>query len=563
YIVSVLPVSGYSNSAAAVPATTDFDYISDTITVIVHEFPIPTSQITILAFVDQRPINNIRDEGDSGLGGCTTIISDAGGPISQDVFGNPIGTVYGRNPDGSVDTSTILKQGRGFVTTLTQDEFEAGGINNPYNLKVGEAVVKYLAPGKYGVVLVPPEIDDNGVPMTWSQTATIEGTPTIDAWVKANEPNIFIEGFGTGFQHVFFGFVKTSPLSSPYKGQTLEVPPWNNPATPPGGTGSIQGTLRYNHFARPPATQGQHVGEPLGECWVGLNDPLAAKEVLGPDGVTEVFVNLGLYATPCDANSHFVINNVPPGTYQLVWWDTPLLALFGFSTVTVNAGQNVDLGDVFAFRWFGSLQGNVFYDADQDGYRDPGETGIQNQNVNIRFRDGSIYQAGPTDAVGDYEFSAVFPFFKWLVTEVDFARYKATGMTSVVDYGGAVPPHAQTSPRPPDMISTTPSFDKLTPQPQAEVNPNTGNNLSRTETGPVLTQAMHLFLNQSNVIDWGKVDYTPGENGGISGVVFYATTRAENDPRWAVGETWEPGIQRVKVAIYRDKFDNGTGIQGT
>ena len=52
------------------------------------------------------------------------------------------------------------------------------------------------------------------------------------------------------------------------------------------------------------------------------------------------------------------------------------------------------------------------------------------------------------------------------------------------------------------------------------------------------------------MIDWGKKAYGPDENGGISGVVFYAITRAEDDPSQAVGEPWEPGIPRVQVNLY-------------
>ncbi len=81
-------------------------------------------------------------------------------------------------------------------------------------------------------------------------------------------------------------------------------------------------------------------------------------------------------------------------------------------------------------------------------------------------------------------------------------------------------------------------------------NPNTGNNLSRTEPGPVLTEAMHLFLNQNNRIDWGRQNYLPGENGGISGIICYQTTRAEEDPRNGTNDPWEPGIPRVQVALY-------------
>ena len=165
------------------------------------------------------------------------------------------------------------------------------------------------------------------------------------------------------------------------------------------------------------------------------------------------------------------------------------------------------------------------------------------QVVNIRFRDGSVYQSTTTDASGSYELGTVFPFFKWLVTEVDFARFKATGMTAAADNGGQIPA---------DNGWITPSRGKLNPQPQAAVNSNTGNNLSRTETGPVLTQAMHLFLGQTNVIDWGKKAYPAGENGGISGIVFYDTTRAEDDPRFAGGEPWQPGVPRAQVNLYAD-----------
>jgi hypothetical protein len=296
---------------------------------------------------------------------------------------------------------------------------------------VGEALIKYIPPGKYGVTVLPPRLDDSGAAMNFVQTTTIEGTPTIDAWVKANEPAVFVEGFGIGFKHVAFGFLKTNPGAQPFRGQIINVLPWNA-APPAGGTGTITGTLRFNHFSKPPATQGFFPGEPVAECWVGLNDPLAQPGAGIP---------AGLYATACNANSNFTISGVPPGTYQLVSWDAPLDSLFNFNTVTVPAGGGtVNLGNVLIFRWFGTLKGNVFYDTNQNAMRDPGEVGLMSQNLNLRFRDGSIYQFTPTDPAGNYEFAEVFPFFKWLVAEVDFARFKATGMTTVVDNGGPLQP---------------------------------------------------------------------------------------------------------------------------
>lgn len=523
YFVTVLPDSEYALSGTVVEALQD-------VTVTVNPTPLPTAQISVFAFVDHNPINNIFDQHEQGLGGATVLIDDTGGQLMQDAFGNMLGTTY--NPDGTVD-----QMGTGVIKTLTQEEFDVGGAANPYNLQVGEALIKYLVPGKYGVRVVPPEVDG----MTWSQTSTIEGKPTVDAWVKANEPPLFVEGFGTGFKHAFYGFVKVSPTTaSPFKGQTFTALEWNQ--APPGGTtGTIQGTLRMNHFSRPPTLQGFFPGIPVPNGWVGLNDPLVRPGLLLGEA--------GKYAAPCNEDGSFEITNVPPGTYQLVTWDTYLDTLFGFHTVTVPPeGGTVNLGNVLVFRWFGTLENYVFSDDGggnplnaNNGFRDANEIGIPEQAVNIRFRDGTIYQSFPTDMQGYVPFEEVFPFFKWLVVEVDFARFKATGMTTAVDYGGLIP-------------AGWPANGNKNPQPQAVDNPNTGDKFSRTETGPVLTQAMHLFLGQTNLIEWGKGNYDAsiGENGGISGMVFYAVTRAEDDPRYAAAETWEPGIPRVQVNLYAD-----------
>ena len=100
----------------------------------------------------------------------------------------------------------------------------------------------------------------------------------------------------------------------------------------------------------------------------------------------------------------------------------------------------------------------------------------------------------------------------------------------------------------PDNGWDMPSRNKLNPQPQIDgpadgnsqpiINPNTGNNFLVHRKPAKFSQAMHLFLGQTNVIDWGKINYGPGENGGITGIVYYDTTRAENDPRYCAGEPW-------------------------
>ena len=610
YFVSVLPYAGYANSGAPVAPN------QTSVTVTVNPLPLPTAQITILAFVDHDKIDNIFTEPEQGLGGATVHVYDfSGGQLLWDAFGNPLGTIY---DDGSVDPTcgdpatfdpencVVTLGDAGAITTLTYKDYcaaqgyEVAPPNpatgeptanpcdttssispdtslNPYNLQPGEAIIKNLSPGKYGLILTPPGADDSGNAMTWVQTSTIEGTTTIDAWVQENEAKIFTEGFGQGVQHAIFGFVKTAPQApSEFQGQTIYGLPWLDADHPEyvdrsSYTGTITGTLRLNHFSRPPLTQGFFAGAPVGEGWIGLNDPTATPEV----------TQGGIYAAPCDPETgEFVINNVPPGTYELVSWDEPLLNLFNFNTVTVPAGPGgtggtVDLGDVLILHWFGDYSGSVFKDTDEDGFPDPGEAGLGDVTVNIRFRDGTVYQTTVTDPNGEFQFAEVFPFFKWLVPEVDYARLKPTGATSVIDFGGEVltdqgwdyPSRNKLRPQPQCDPGAVPRTDPPTPYPDLGnvcpsgsspvINPNTGNYYSKTETGPVLLEAMHLFLNQFNEINWGKNVYAPGENGGIVGITFYSPTRAENDPRYAVGEPWEAGIPRVQVNLYQDFNNDG------
>ncbi len=136
---------------------------------------------------------------------------------------------------------------------------------------------------------------------------------------------IFVEGFGPGTYHTFFGFVDPGQLPS-------ATPRRADPRTrigQPTETGNVTviGTNRFNHFGRPPNNQQFAVG-PAGHATPGLasmNSTTAWRE-------------RGLYVAPCDpATGDFVISNVPPGTYQLVTWDTPLDALFGINTITVPA----------------------------------------------------------------------------------------------------------------------------------------------------------------------------------------------------------------------------------
>ena len=510
YYISVLPedtdIGGnrlYTNGGAQIAAG------ATSATAYCNRLPIPTAQITVFVFEDTQPINNAPDLPEEvGLAGFQIIIEEpggrygaSGGQVTQDAYGNPLGTtyaldIYGNvevNPDGT--PTQILQLGTGFI----------------YSGPDGTARIKYLSPGKYGVIVVPP------AGQGWQQTSTIEGTKVNDAWVKANEPPYFQEFGPPGF-HVFFGFIR------PFRDSSV----LNNGRT-------LSGRIVNLHMSRPP-DYSFHNGAPYTHTtpWVGLND------------FTGGIPGRGLYANPVNPDGTFSIPNVPPGSYQLVVFDDNLDLIFAFLTVNM-AGANMDLGDMPCFQWFTRLHNHVFYDRNGNGFKDcvtpncndplQDDVGMMDIPVNLRWRDGTVYMSMPTDTEGWSPFDEVFPFFAWLVAEVDFARFKATGVTVTVDAGGPINP------------ADPWSFDgELNPQLQ----PENGNLPYRTETGPVLLQGFQGFIGQMSVIQWGKKDYGPGENGGISGIVYYASTRAEHDPRYAAADTWEPGIPRIQVTLYQD-----------
>jgi hypothetical protein len=497
YFISVLPYEAYTNSGVALdlteaPAAEE----SVTASVVVDAMPLETAQISVFAFQDHQPINGTPDLPEElGLAGFEVVLHDAagqygaaGGQVTQDAFGNPLGTTYLQS--GEVD-----RRGNGVVLTGPD----------------GTALIRNLPPAKYGVQLVPPAGAD------WHQTSTIEGTKTNDAWVKAGEPSYFQE-FGPPGHHVFAGFVNPALLRQG-AGQLLQ------------GSASLSGRITNLHMSRPPQTA-FFGSEPFAHvrCWVGLNDSSAGN-------------GAALLAQPCGEGGVFRVDGLVPGTYELVIWDEYLDLIIASRSVTVAPQQGeLALGDIPVFNWFGRVENVVFLDSNQNGVRDPGESGIPTQNVNLRFKDGRIYQAFGSDPAGVAPFDEVFPFFHWLVAEVDYTRFKPTGVSIWVDGGGAV-----------NLADPGSLGGVANPQPQSEA----GGAGFRTELGPVLTQGLQQFLGQTSRLEWGKAPYGANENGGISGMVRYAVTRAENDPARAVGEEWEPGVPRVQVTLYADADGDG------
>jgi hypothetical protein len=518
YFVSVLPFDGGHSMGGSQVKLDATGTATVTTQVITHN--LPTSQISVQIFHDHLAIDNwpslpAESPADQANGmnatQFTIKVFDAGGgwgamgpgPVLTDAFGNPLGTTY----DGF---GNVLTPGNGILHP------DANGL----------LIIQNLTPGKYGIEVVPP------AGQGWVQTNTIEGTKQIDAWVAAGNSPFFAE-FGPVMNHAHFGFIKEFSL------------------LPGAGGATVTGRILNDHFQRPPSLAAAP-GAPFPECRIAINDAAGR----------------GIYHARCNADSSFSIPNVPAGTYQLVAFDSNQDMIISFFTLIVNPGDaSVNMGDLTAPAWFHTSKHTVFLDnggtagpnsaEDGNGFKDAGEIGLPLMNVNLRFRDGRLYQFAPTDPTGEVAFNEVFPFFHWLVAEVDFARHKATGLTTIADDGGPVDPA---------WTGGFPYFDELVPQPQfcttflaAETgctvgsalnNPNSGDNRSKTETGPILTYAFQGFAGETNVFEWGKKLYEGEENGGISGIVFYSATRAEDDPQYGTGDPWEPGVPDVTVNLY-------------
>jgi len=523
YYVSVLPADAMDENAAGerVGHTVGGAQIppgATTVTVDVNTEPLPYAQVSIFVFDDSSPTNGGVDLNENGLGGFQITLEDAGGrygisagAMSQDADGNPLTNALDCFGGGAQLPGVILS------CPNTQANRDAG--------LVGRVLVQNLFPGKYGIITTRPNATD------WVQTSTIEGTKVIDAWVKAGEPPFFTE-FGPVGVHAFVGFA--SPVAI------------NGRRTAGTGNRTITGAITNHHMSRPPdqslwGSEDGNTYEALAHTrpWVGLN----SSGGIGPN-IAAVQADVD-----DDGFASFTIDNVPPGAdYQIVVWDSYLDQVIAYRSVTAaDLAVSPDVGNIPVFQWFARLENHVFLDADGNGIRDlgegpldPGEGPLSEQAVNLRWRDGSVYQSFPTDLEGFVPFDQVFPFFNWLVAEVDYTRFEATGLTVTVDHGG-----------------DTRSFNNiLNPQVQAD------GELSRTETGQVLTQGFQGFLGQTSVFEWGKRPYEPGMNGGISGIVYYGVTRAESDPRLTAAEPWEPGIARVPVRLYRVVQTNEEGDTG-
>ncbi len=516
YYVTVLPDDGTDASGHTI-GSAQFTGSDAAVTVEVYTTPTETAQISVFVHNDNAPTNAAWDNGEAGLGGFQITLEDAGGRygasaglLSYDAFGLPLTNAldcFGGTPP---------KHEPGVILTCPDTpENQAAEI-------VGQALIKNLYPGKYGVIVTAPV----GEVANWKQTSTIEGTKVIDAWVKAGEPPFFQEFGPPGF-HAIVGFVNADAIK----------------AAAPVGSGGVEGCVTNAHISRPPLQTIWDSGS--WEASMSHTLPWISINSAGGQGPSFAVVKAG-------GDGCFTVSGLPDGDYQAAIFDEYLDVVIGYRAFSVAGGSNAVLGNVPVFNWFSRNEHMVFKDdgcastggggVAGDAIKQDCEAPLTEQAINLRWRDGTVYQSFPTDGDGFVPFDQTFPFFHWQVAEVDYTRFKPTGVTVTVDNGGDV--------------SGGPYPGLLYPQTQDPTDPandNTSPDQSfRTELGStVLLEGFQGFLGQTNLFQWGKVDWPEGENGGISGIVYYASTRAENDPALAAGEPWEPGVPGVTMRLYR------------
>jgi len=607
-----VPACGHTMSGAPIPAPVAGVFAP--VVIQVEPTPLETATLTIFVFEDDYPLNGEPDTGgnnnEQGLGSFQVELWDemaqAGdftGQMTYDIFNMPLsnslnGTMdplTGHNacpvaataPDNAGNPNQVAS---GMIIVCPQ--YEDDGVT-PSPL-AGNAVVKNLMPGRFGVV-VHPSAAREAAGETWYQTNTLDGTHYLDTFVKVGEPAYFQE-YGPGGWHAFIGMANPAVINARMASYC------KGPAAL-SCKNTIKGQVSNLHESRAPDETLYDSGVfPQGDprnyqalahttCWAALGDT---------DGATFAFTN-------CDANGNYQFNNVPDGNWSIVigdLWDDiiidgssrPVNVCTG-PTCGANTTPNPFVMDYPVFLWQTKILTNTFMDLNGNGIQEPGEPGLIQVPNRIRFRNGRFNNSLLTDVSGHANFNETFPLFSWYVAESDNTRFKNTGVHVVYDFGGQIDGPSGTnclgaesggstnqsnSAANPCGNGTGGSYQGLlnSSEPAAVALPSNlrypgsyycqfgdcseligtsglhaggpGGSTGRIDPGSVVMEGLQGFLSQTEILEWGKLPYLPGENGGIRGHVVYSSTRPFDDPSILFQNLWEPLVPNVTMNLYQE-----------
>ncbi|MBI1425266.1 MAG: hypothetical protein GC149_17605 [Gammaproteobacteria bacterium] len=550
-IGTAAPVYGHAMGGATIaPGSTS-------VTVLSPRNPLPGGQISVIVFEDSGPTNGGVDDNEPGLGGFTVNLfdtrgstGDPAGQVTYDLAGMPLTNALAGTKDINGADMCPLPTPMGVITTCPETYTDSTGATVTSPL-AGMALIKNVEPGRYDVLAIPgAEREEKGE--NWVQVSTLEGTPVNDTFVKPGEPGYWQEFGSPGF-HSFIGFINPDHVKARQAADAA--------ANPSVWTNTITGNISSLHMDRPPAAN--------------LNDSCATAGLVDEScraalshTQCQVAINLNGNAenisyAMCDQLGNFTLTGVPPGTHELVIWDQWLDQIIAYKSVTVPAGatnQTIAMGSIPVFNWFTRIEQTAYIDQNKNGIRDAGEAGIPMIPLNVRFRDGSISNYLATDLAGSGGTNELFPLFNWYVLETDTTRYKGTGVHVVYDAGGKPDtsgPYAGVlnSSETTSLPANRQYVDSL-----GNTSTYTAGKTERVDPGSVLSEGLQGFINQTAVVDWGKAPYDTGENGGITGMVYYASTRALDDPQLETQLSWEPGVANVTINLYSET-SNADGTQ--
>ncbi len=585
------PASGSAGNCGHEMGGTQVAPGATAIAINLQQTPLPSAKIAVFVFEDDNPVNGENDAGggvdviapnEPGLGGFEIKLFDQAGQlgdntgqITYDMFNQPVSNSLAGfiDPLTNLDACPITARKDGVVGMVpTCPKFEADG-KTPSPL-AGQAVIANLYPGLYEIQAYPAA-DRIAKGEQWLQTNTLDGGKPHEAFIKPNEPGYFQE-FGPGGFHVSIGFANPKIINdrkAGYCASTLNA----------GGAASCNNTLTVevtnNHMSRTP-DQRTYDSESYDhynftQCYVSV----------GPADAEDFAFQPCVLTAGTDGKTHATatFTGMPAGTFKMTvfdqWNDIMLDGLVG--TVEIGAGTTVKKFPVT--QWRTNLYTRTFIDdpkAANPGVSDDSKPGLALVNINIRYRDGSVAFFNNTDLNGYAAWNEVFPFMNWLVVETTQTRYKPTWVHSVYDAGGPVDGSTGST-----MTSTIAAnlanTDARVPLPtdlrfpgakycdSADCPANDGFN--GKSSGALFpgqgffsnTMGWQGLLGQNTFMEFGvkpfkkadPVALAPAENGGIHGMVVYASTRPFDDPSLLLQLSWEPGVPNATINLYNKTTD--------
>ena len=548
------------------------------ITILTEPTPLPSAKLAVFVFEDDFPLNGENDAGgqlvdtqlgiqEPGLGGFNiTLFDDAGGTgdatgqMTYDMFNMPLSNSL----DGTIDPATghnacpISNQAQGITGTIvTCPKYEDDGVTQ--SPLAGQAVIANMMPGRYGVVATPGA-DRIGRGEEWLQTNTLDGQKAHDSFLRVGEPSFFQE-YGPASYHVSIGFANPAIINA-RKAVICSV--GGDPNFGLVGVNchnSVTGIVTTERMSRTPDerlySSGTNDSFAFTQCYISFGDP---------DGQDFAF-------TKCNPDGSFTLSGLPDGDWRITVFDQwNDMLVDGLSTpVRLAGGATANLGQIATNQWQANIYTNTFFDQNKNGVRDPGEAGLALVATNIRFRDGSFSNFNNTDLDGNAGFNEVFPLFSWYVIETDTTRYKSTGIHVVYDAGGPADGTCTSSTAPcgsSNIGANLANTYEAVPLPANLHVPGalycsdgdcgtrsaTGvfNSTARVDPPWVQSEGWQGFSGQNSFLEFGKIPYAPGENGGIHGHVIYASTRPFDDPQLLLQTSWEPLVPNVTINLYQE-----------